>query len=430
MNTTHTVMHLGTDREGIRSRRSFLRTLGMGAVGAGVLGWKDALALRAAELRKENRACILLYMRGGPSQFETFDPKPNTEHGGSTRAIQTAVKGVQIAEPWTRTAAALQDFAIIRSVTNKEGEHQRASYQLHTGYVPNGSVKYPSMGSIVASEIAPRDFDLPHFVSVSNPGTTIGAGFLGMAVAPFIVPNPTQMPTNVELPGGVNDKRFKNRLDLLKDLEEDFAAGGGKTQVDAHQTLYAGAAQMVLSPRLKAFDLSQEKDSVRDRYGRNSFGQGCLLARRLIEEGITFVEVEQNGWDTHDDNFNRTKSLAEATDPAFATLLEELKERGRLERTLVIWMGEFGRTPKINARTGRDHYPRVFNVALAGAGIKGGQVIGSSNPGGAEVKDRPVAVDDLFCSFYKALGINPRKENIAARPVRLVEHGEAVKELF
>jgi uncharacterized protein (DUF1501 family) len=183
---------------------------------------------------------------------------------------------------------------------------------------------------------------------------------------------------------------------------------------------------------MKAFDLNQEKDELRDRYGRTPFGQGCLLARRLIEQGVTFVEVEQNGWDTHDDNFNRTKKLTEAADPAFASLVSDLKERGMLERTLIIWMGEFGRTPRINPKTGRDHFPRAFNVALAGAGIRGGQVIGSTSADGTEVKLRPVSVPDLFCTFYNALKINPRKENMSSlgRPIKLIDKGEAVKELF
>jgi uncharacterized protein (DUF1501 family) len=189
---------------------------------------------------------------------------------------------------------------------------------------------------------------------------------------------------------------------------------------------------MVLSPRLKAFGLNQEKDSVRDRYGRTGFGQGCLLARRLVEEGITFVEVESVGWDTHQDNFDRVKTLSESVDPAFAALVGDLKDRGMLDRTLVIWMGEFGRTPKINGRTGRDHFPRAFSVAVAGGGIKGGQVVGATSADGTEVRNQPVTVGDLFCTFYKALKIDPRKENMSAlgRPIKIIDNGQPVRELF
>jgi hypothetical protein len=426
------LMHIQTNRDGVIHRRAFLRNVVLGTAGVGALGWKEAVTLHAEELRKRGMACILLFMRGGPSQLETFDPKPDTTNGGPTKAIETAVSGIQIAEPWKHVAGAMKDIALIRSMTNKEGEHQRATYQLHTGYVPAGGVKFPTLGSLVASELAPKDFDLPHFVSIGNRGSTLGSGFLGMSVAPFVVANPAQMPSNVELPQRITSQRFGRRLDLLKDLEKDFADAGGKPRVEDHQALYGSAAQMVLSPRLKAFDISQEKDSVRERYGRSPFGQGCLLARRLVEQGVTFVEIESNGWDTHLDNFERTKSLAEVVDPAFASLVTDLKERGRLDRTLVIWMGEFGRTPRINPRTGRDHFPRAFNAALAGGGIKGGQVIGATSADGVDVKDRPVTVADLFCSFCNALKINPRKENMSGngRPIKIVDGGQPVKELF
>jgi uncharacterized protein (DUF1501 family) len=253
-----------------------------------------------------------------------------------------------------------------------------------------------------------------------------------MNYAPFVVLNPDQMPANAILPAGVQDQRFTRRLDLLGKLEEDFANAGGRARVTDHRALYQTAAQMVLSPRLKAFDLSEEKDTIRDRYGRSPFGQGCLLARRLVEAGVTFCEVSSNGWDTHDNNFERVKTLAGSVDPAFAALVADLKDRGMLDKTLVIWMGEFGRTPNINGRTGRDHYPRAFSVALAGAGIRGGQVIGSTDQNGRGVESRPVSVQDLFCTFCHALKINPRKENLSGvgRPIKVVDGGQPVKELF
>lgn len=426
------LMHIQTNSNGVLSRRTFLRSVAVGAAGASLLGWKDAVALHADELRKKGMACILLFMRGGPSQLETFDPKPGTEHGGPTKSISTAVSGMHIAEGWTKLAEVMQDITIIRSVTNREGEHARATYQLHTGYVPSGTVKYPSIGSIVASEIGPSEFDLPHFVSIGNRLATIGSGFLGMSVAPFVVGNPEQMPTHVELPKGVSNQRFGRRLDLLKNLEQDFADSGGKPRVEEHQGLYGSASQMVLSPRLKTFDIGQEKADVRDRYGRTPFGQGCLLARRLVESGVTFVEVELNGWDTHQDNFERVKKLSESADPAFTSLVADLKVRGMLDKTLVIWMGEFGRTPKINPKTGRDHFPQAFNVALAGGGMKGGKVIGATSPDAMSVKERPISVPDLFCSFYQALKINPRKENMSTlgRPIKIIDSGKPVQELF
>ena len=428
----HSLMHVQTNHDGVIARRTFLRSMALGSMGLSMLGWKDAVTLHAEEMRKQGMACILLFMRGGPSQMETFDPKPDTDNGGPTKGIATATSGIQIAENWPKVAQVSGDLAIIRSMTNREGEHQRATFQLHTGYAPTGSVKYPSMGSIVASEIGPSGFDLPHFVSIGNRAATIGSGFLGMKFALFVVGDPNRLPANVALPRTINEERFSRRIDLLSGLEDDFAQAGGKPRVEEHKAIYGGAAQMILSPRLKAFDLNQEKDTVRDRYGRNAFGQGCLLARRLVEQGITFVEVESNGWDTHQDNFDRVKKLADAVDPAFAALVGDLKERGMLEKTLVIWMGEFGRTPKINPRTGRDHFPKAFNVVLSGGGVRGGQVIGATGDTGMEVTSRPVTVPDLFCSFYHSLKINPRKENQSTlgRPIKIMDKGEAVKELF
>jgi hypothetical protein len=430
--TLQSLVQVQTSQHGVVSRRTFLRSVAAGGAGLGLVGFKDALTLHADELRKRGMACILLFMRGGPSQFETFDPKPGHKNGGPTKAIDTAAPGIQIAEHWPNVARAMKDIALIRSMTNKEGEHQRAAYQLHTGYAPAGGIKHPSFGALVAAELGPQDFDLPHFVSIGNRFTTIGSSFLGMRYAPFVVANPTQMPGNSTLPGGIDERRFGRRAGLLKDLEEDFAQAGGARLVEDHRNVYASAGKMVLSPRLKAFDVGQEKEAVRDRYGRSPFGQGCLLARRLVESGVTFVEVDSNGWDTHQDNFNRVKTLAGTVDPAFAALVGDLRQRGLLEKTLVVWMGEFGRTPRINPRTGRDHFPRTFSVALAGGGIKGGRVIGASSADGTSVKERPVTVADLFCTFCQALKINPRKENLSTegRPLKIVDGGKAVKELF
>jgi uncharacterized protein (DUF1501 family) len=429
-------LHLEMTRDGVCSRRAFLQGIGLGAAGLTALSWMDAVRLQAAELRKQGLACILLFMGGGPSQFETFDPKPGTETGGPTKAIDTAVSGIQVAEHWPQVARQMKDIALVRSMTTREGNHQRAQYLLHTGYMPSGAVKYPSLGSLVSHEIGDPAFDLPHFVSIGAPallGGTITSGFLGMRYTPFVVQDPNRLPANVALPGGIDEKRLQRRLGLLDTLEEDLAEAGGKARVEQHRALVGAAAQMVTSPRLKAFDLAQEKDALREAYGKSPFGQACLLARRLIETGVTFVEVLNSGnWDTHIDNFDAVKRLAGTTDPALATLVRDLKERGMLEKTLVIWMGEFGRTPAINGRTGRDHYPRAFNVALAGAGIKGGQVLGATDRAGRDVVKRPVTVADLFCTFCQALKINPRKENQSdiGRPIKIVDGGEAVKELF
>lgn len=415
------------------SRRRFLsRSLTSCAAIPG-LGWLSSLPLQAEQLRQQGMACIVLFMRGAPSQFETFDPKPGAKSGGPTKAIPTAAGGIRIAEGWEKVAAQMRDISLIRSMTNnKEGNHDRAVYQLHTGYLQSATVRHPALGSIAAAELGDPEFDLPHFVNIGNRTGVVGSGFLGATYAPFKVRDPSEPPKNVALPSGIDAERFRQRHELLAGLEEDYAEQGGREPVEEHRALYRSARRMVLSPRLKAFDLSLESDAVRDRYGRSEFGQGCLLARRLVEQGVTFVEVESSGWDTHLDNFNRVKKLAPGVDTGFATLVGDLKERGLLDRTLVVWMGEFGRTPRINANSGRDHHPLSFSVALAGGGLQGGRVVGATDSEGAEVAERPVTVPDLFATFCRSLKIDPTRENVSplGRPIRIVNGGEAVGELF
>jgi hypothetical protein len=281
----------------------------------------------------------------------------------------------------------------------------------------------------MASELGDSKFDLPHIVSIGGP--TIGAGFLGAALEPFVVQNSERPPDNTQ--PRVAADRFKRRLGLLNHLETaGFAQAGGYDRVRDHRAQYAQTARMVLSPHMKAFQLDEESPQTRDIYGRNPFGQGCLLARRLVEAGVTFVEVRSNGWDTHQQNNEKIATLAQQVDPGFAALVRDLKQRGMLGRTLIVWMGEFGRTPKINPNAGRDHFPKVFNVALAGGGIKGGQIIGASDANGTDVKDHPVTVPDLMASLCHALKVDPTKETMTdvGRPIKVVDGGKVVKELF
>ncbi|WP_339727030.1 DUF1501 domain-containing protein [uncultured Gimesia sp.] len=418
--------HVQTHRGGF-SRRSFLRNVSMGALAAGGLSFHDLMSVSAEELRKQGRAMILLWMAGGPSQFETFDPKPKTSSASDKDAIQTSVSGIEVSEDWKNTAKVMSDIALIRSMTNKEGNHQRASYQMHTGYAPSGSVKHPSLGSNITREIGNRELDIPSIVSV---GSTNGAGFLGVDYEPFNINNPGNIPNNVA--ATVPDPRYQKRLGLLGRLDSEFASRGGEVVVKNHSKIYNKASSMVLSPQTKVFDLSQESASLREQYGESNFGKGCLLARRLVEAGSTFIEVRSNGWDNHANISEVISPRSQEVDAGMAALITDLKQRGMLDRTLVVWMGEFGRTPKINARSGRDHYPRVFSAAVAGGGVKGGQVIGSSTADGSAVKDRPVNVTDLFSSICHSLQVDPKKENMSplGRPMKIVDGGEVVNELF
>ena len=418
--------NISVGRSGI-TRRGFLHGVSAAAIAGGTLSFRDVISLQAEELRKQNRSMILLWMAGGPSQFETFDPKRDTDVGGPTKSISTAVPGIQIAEGWEQIAGQMQDLAIVRSMTNKEGSHPRASYQMHTGYLPSGSVKHPSLAANIAQQIGDPESDLPSVVSV---GQTQGAGFLGVDYEPFIVNRPGEMPLNVS--STVAAPRYKRRLGLLNQLDGEFADNGGEQVVENRRGLYRKASQMVLSKQTEAFQIDDEPQAVRQKYGDSNFGRSCLMARRLIEAGVTFVEIVCRGWDTHDNNFERTNQLAQQVDPATAALIQDLKQRGRLDSTLVVWSGEFGRSPRINARTGRDHFPRAFNLLAAGGGIRGGQVVGATEANGSAISDRPVSVSDLFCSICHSLKVDPRHESISplGRPMKIVDGGEVVSELF
>jgi hypothetical protein len=423
-----TCVEVAISRHGAVSRRGFLRFLGGGALGWAGLSYFDRLAVHADELRRQGRACILLWMAGGPSQFESLDPKPGAETQGPTRAIPTAVPGIQLAEHWPRLAHVTGELAILRSMTSREGNHGRATYLLHTSYSPSGGVVHPGFGAIVARELARTDFDLPSFVSIQGP--SVGPSFLGVRYAPFVVNDPNRPPDNLSVP--VAERRFQRRLRLMRDLERPFAASGAGALVRDHQTLYEQTARLVLSPRGRGFDLDREPARLRDAYGRTPYGQSCLLARRLIEAGVPIVEVQSSGWDTHGNELETLRRLIPPVDQGSAALIADLKARGLLERTLVIWMGEFGRTPRINLQAGRDHYPEAFSLYLAGGGIRGGQVIGATNRTGTAVADRSITVQDLFCTLYHSLGINPRRENESnvGRPLAYVEGGQVVQEVF
>src|SRR5437868_2960941 len=327
---TQSHLALRVDSRGLVSRRAFLG----GLTGVALAGF-GGLHAAADEMRRQGRACILLWMAGGPSQFETFDPKPGARTQGPTRAIATSVPGLHVAEHWPRMAPLMKEVALVRSMTSTEGNHGRATYLLHTSYAPSGGIVHPGFGSLVAQQLGEADFDLPHVVSIS--GQTIGSSFLGVRYAPFVVTNPNQPPDNLVPP--VSPDRLDRRLGLMKELEAPLARSGAAPLVRDHQALYDQTARMALSPRAKAFDLAGEPEKVRDAYGRSAFGQGCLMARRLVEAGVTFVEVQSPGWDTHSNELPALKKLIPPVDQGTAALFSDLKDRGLLDRTLVIWMG-------------------------------------------------------------------------------------------
>lgn len=411
-------------------RRQWLKAMGAAALMGSVPGLRGLLAQEAEALQSRGKSCILLWMQGGPSQFETFDPKPGHDNGGETRAISTSIPGIELAENLPELAKVMEKFAVIRSLTAREGSHPRASYLWHTGYLPTASIQHPTLGSIVAHQVGSADSDLPAFVRIGRPagGGAAGAGFLGVRYDPLVVADASRPPENTA--PRTDERRFRRRLRLVQELEgidSQFALGMGE-----HRDLLERSSRMMLSPKMEVFDIDRESAGTRDRYGDSPFGRGCLLARRLVDQGLPFIEVSLGNWDSHLDNFQRCRTLCGSLDRPFAALLEDLERRGKLESTLVVCVGEFGRTPRINPRGGRDHYPRAFSAAVAGCGISGGQVIGQTDSGGTEVTQRPIEVADFFRTVLRALDIDPDHENMsgAGRPIPLVTGGSVISELF
>jgi uncharacterized protein (DUF1501 family) len=420
------------------TRRAWLRRGALGMTGMSLSGWLGRLAAEAADDPQRKRSCILLWMAGGPSQMDTFDLKPGHANGGPYKEIDTSVPGVKFSEHLPQLARQMKRLAVVRSMRTREGDHDRATYHLRTGYLPQGSIRFPSLGALVSNELADADADLPGFVSVMPQGafaqSAVAAGFLGPGHAPLVVGGSggTLKVEDLNAPS-VSAERSQERLDLLREMEAKFLASRPGTGTASHVTAYDRAVRLGRAAAAQAFNLSKEKDTLRDKYGRSLFGQGCLLARRLVERGVPFVEVTLGGWDTHDNNFEQVKSLCGVLDPAWSTLMEDLKDRGLLDSTLLVWMGEFGRTPGINPRNGRDHYPGAWSVVLGGGGIQGGQTVGRTSKEGSTVEDRPVSAPDLMATICLALGLDPKKQNQSnvGRPIRLADpSAEPVKEVL
>lgn len=433
------------------TRRAWLRQVAGVSLGASVSPWLGPLAARAGADPARRRSCILLWMPGGPSQLDTFDPKPGHANGGPFAAIDTAVPGIQICEHLPRLAQAAQHLAIVRSMTTKEGDHLRASQLVRTGYTPGGVIDYPMLGSLIAhqAQATEMETELPRCVSVGSApfGLRSGftAGYLGPRFAPLTV-GTNYLPasqidwvtldnslrvSNLRSPGNVAADRLAGRRELLAHLEDDYRARRRGEKLAERHAAYRQAEQMMQGLTQQVFDVSSEPEALRELYGRNLFGQGCLLARRLVARGVPFVEVncqgsgERNvfGWDTHQDNFNTLRGHCRVLDDGFATLLSDLKSRGLLEETLVVWMGEFGRTPVINSNAGRDHFPQAWSAVLAGSGIVGGQTIGRTSRDGMEVQERPTSIGDLLATVFVSLGLDPKQQTMSnvGRPIRLAD---------
>lgn len=408
------------------SRRDFLRYTSLaGAVG--LTPWLAPISAMASESGRPAKSVILLWMNGGPATIDLWDLKVGHENGGEFREIQTTAPGLRISEHLPKLAARGKDLAIVRSVSSKEGDHGRGTLFVKTGYAPTGPIQFPHIGAAVSRELMDDSLDLPGFVSIT-PGRTamVGGGFLGPKFAPLCIGERATGPSELTVPDleraqGVSAAALADRVRLLQGLEQKFAVNRQLPIVNALQSASAKAIRLMKPEAAETFHLEQETDATRDAYGRTLFGQGCLLARRLVERGVPFVEVTLSGWDTHNNNFQQVKDLSATLDAGFSALLADLQSRGLLDSTVIVCMGEFGRTPKINGRSGRDHWPACWSAVLAGGGIVGGQAYGSTSADGTAVDDKPVSVPDIVATVCQAVGIDPGKQNISAlgRPIRI-----------
>lgn len=410
-------------------RRELLR-LGLGAWLGSLLALR-ADAQDAPPSVTPAQACIVLWMTGGMSQTDTFDPKPGTPSAGPLRAIKTAQRDVLVSELLPLTAEQMQHVSLIRSMATREGAHDRASYLVRTGWAPSGTVRHPDLGALVAQALARADAELPPYVSIGGEGT--GPGFLGVSFAPFTVRDPTRPVQDLTYPAGVDAARFAQRRRLLEAVERRFRREHPGDETEGRTSIYAKADRLMHSRGVAAFDLAQEPARVRAAYGPDPFGQGCLMARRLVEAGVKAVEVHLGGWDTHQDNFTRNRSLCAPLDRGLAALIADLRERDLLRRTLVVVATEFGRTPRINAQEGRDHHANGWSVALAGGPVRGGRVVGATSADGTAIAERPVGAADFMATLAHALGIDRGRVNTTpeGRPIQVVDPaGRVVRELF
>ncbi len=430
------------------TRRHFLAVGAGGFASFALHNRFDALLAQEATLPRAAQSMIVLWMDGGPSQIDTFDPRPGRPTGGEFKAIETSARGVSFSEHLPRTARFAHRMAVLRSVSSGEQDHIRGGYLMHTGYKQSGMVVHPSLGSIVSCEKG-GTAGLPGYVSIKSSasisaGREAGPGFLGPEHAPFVVSN-AQKPDDTLR---ALDDSVKERLRLLEDFNREFHAERSGENIDKRRTFHRLARELKDSVFARALDLRDEKEETIAEYvgandGNNTrvygrsvantqFGYGCLVARRLVEAGVKLVEVNLGGWDTHQDNFRQTANLCSMLDPAMSALFNDLERRGLLDTTVIAWMGEFGRTPDVNRGNGRDHWPSGFTAVVGGGRVQGGRVIGELDPDGKEIKSDLVRVPDLFATLCVLMGIDPAKRFFShtTGTARLTDHGVPVKAVY
>ena len=413
------------------SRRHFMSHLaGAAALAAPATTFTNTLLANAQDMRKRHKAAILLWMGGGPSTMDIWDLKPGAPTGGPFKQISTSADGVAISEHMPLMAQQMHQMAIVRSMSTREADHMRGRYYMHTGYVPNPNVEHPSYGSVIAHELASQvpDLEIPPFVSVG--GGSVGPGFLGMTWAPFVVDSSGRV-RNLDM--GIDQTRVNQRLEMLATIEKRFIGEERGGSARDHAKVLDRTVKLMTSEQMKAFKIDEEPEAVRERYGTTGFGRGCLMARRLVEQGVPFVEVDLGGWDNHQGIFNTlADNKLPELDKAMSALVEDLVQRGIYDDTAVIWMGEFGRTPNINGDGGRDHWARSWSVVVGGAGFRRGVAVGETSSDGKEIITEPYSSQDVMASVLKSLGISLETTFTATngRPMKIANSGRVIQELF
>ncbi|MBI3836885.1 MAG: DUF1501 domain-containing protein [Planctomycetia bacterium] len=414
------------------TRRHFIEHLaGASAMAVPAIAFAGALRANAEDLKKRHKAAIMLWMGGGPATIDIWDLKPGAPTAGPFQPIGTS-GGEQICEHMPLVAKQMHHLAIVRSMSTREADHNRGRYYMHTGYVPNPNIEHPSYGSVVSHMLAEQTkqlkLEIPAFVAVG--GGSVGPGFLGMTYAPFVV-NSDGNVRNLKM--DVAAARLSERMQMLASLEKSFVKQDRGQSAQDHANILEKTVALMTSKQMEAFKVNSESEAVRDRYGKSAFGRGCLMARRLVEQGVPFVEVDLGGWDTHSNNF---KTLGDTKlpelDKAMSALVSDLDERKLLDYTAIIWMGEFGRTPRINGNSGRDHWARSWSVVLGGAGMKGGIAVGRTNADGTDVETEPYTSQDVMATVCKSLGISLETTFTSrnGRPMKIANGGKVIKELF
>ncbi|MDX1961527.1 MAG: DUF1501 domain-containing protein [Pirellulales bacterium] len=414
------------------SRRHFMsHVAGASALmAAPAINFTNTLMVNAQDMRQKHKAAILLWMGGGPSTIDLWDLKPGAPTGGQFKPIATSADGVQICEHLPEMAKLMKHMSIVRSMSTREADHGRGRYYMHTGYVPNPNIEHPGYGSVIAHELVDQVpyLEIPPFVSVG--GGSVGPGFLGMTWAPFVV-NANGDVRDLNM--GLNGKQLALRRAMLDSMESNFIAQNRGPAALDHLNVQKKTWNLMTSKQMDAFRVNNEPQAVRDRYGMTGFGRSCLMARRLVEVGVPFVEVDLGGWDNHNNIFPtlQNQKLPEM-DKAMSALVGDLVERGMWQDTVVIWMGEFGRTPRINGAAGRDHWARSWSVVVGGGGFKQGLAVGQTNSDGTEVTSEAYTSQDLMASVLKALDISLETTFTSknGRPMKIANSGKVIKELF